>query len=189
MSPGMRRYAARLLIRSSLDDVRCVAPHDFVDSESRQGATTRACEHWPIRRSAGRVFGEELLQQRGCFRPQGTYAPLIAFSMKVHTRVRIEVHVTGAEAGCLLDTRSGVVKKQQQSAIAKPGWCRQPLRRRTISQIISADSSAFRRKNQNQARKTIRLIERGEWAARRRNKQMKCTPGLRHKVKGAIAVR
>ena len=97
-----------------------VSADDLVDTEPRQGAATLRAEDGILRRG-GVVTGDELLQARGGFRPDGTRAPLVALSVQTHARPVQKLQMPDAEVRGLLDARAGVVQHEEERAIAFSG--------------------------------------------------------------------
>lgn len=87
---------------------------------------------------------DELLQELGRLLPEGTDAPLIAFSVQAHSRLRSELQVLNPEVGYFLHTATGVVQHQQECPIAEgeAALSRQPMKERR--NLVSVEKAGFR---------------------------------------------
>jgi len=69
----------------------------------------------------GAALRQELFEQGHGFLPQGANAPFITFPVEMYPRLTLQFQVLVAEIGDFLNSRTSVVKKQQQNAITQCG--------------------------------------------------------------------
>jgi hypothetical protein len=97
-----------------------VTSNDFINPEPSQRLALERDEHCPLG-IIGAVLRQELFEQGNGLLPQGANAPFVTFSVKMNPRLTFQFQVFVAEIGDFLNSRTSVVKKQQQNAIAQGG--------------------------------------------------------------------
>jgi hypothetical protein len=116
MTKGVRKQAAVVLTQSATLQHGRVPLYDLVNPESCQWLLLLRNEH-------GRVFlsrsiSRELFEQFHRLRPDGTSAPLVAFSVKPDSIGLIEIQVCGANVGSLLNARTSVIEEHQERTVS-----------------------------------------------------------------------
>lgn len=114
-------WANVMVVRSSLGCVQVarVAADDLIDPETREGAAALGREDRSCGCRVRRSATNELLQKVGRLLPQGTDAPLIAFSVQAYPRLRSKLQVLNSEVGYFLHSATGVVQQPQECPIAE----------------------------------------------------------------------
>jgi hypothetical protein len=97
-----------------------VTANDFVNPKPSQRVALERDKNCPLG-IIGAVPRQELFEQGDGLLPQGANAPFVTFPVEMYTRLTFQFQVLVAEIGDFLNSRTSVVKKQKQNAIAQCG--------------------------------------------------------------------